>query len=475
MRKKAFVVLAVILMSMLALSSCAKKTNQATATPAPTTEPTATPKKNYMKAGDIYRYYRWDFATPTSYFEQDGAGGDYIRATKAALEAEFGITITTVPGKPGDWCTPILESAYAGTPETDVFHAGGPCWIIAAYAYNGMPESAIQSLSDLSEAATFTDPEYWDVDVQNSLCTFNGELYFANPTAIGWEQIAVNQVTYFNKRIVEAAGYTSQQLYDWNNAGDWTWARYRQLLVDTTNPDAGIFGTALGQSCDFLYGLVASNDAGFIGYKEVDGKQVYQLTAGDANGLAAYDFFADLAQNGLIDISSATSNEASYFAAGKCATLLTYLNRTDGLTEMEDDYGLLQIPKGPAASTYISDTNWNGPICIMQNIENSLGTAQFLQAFLSPQYGKSSEQAQVRLSADLESRVRDEESLAVCLAIPQYSRASAFMVYMAQLGGSVFGEAVGQLSDGSTTATAFFASIEASINQALLDAQVYNN
>lgn len=480
MKRKIILILAAVMMVMLALSACTKKpTTTATATPAPTSEATATPKKNFMKAGDVYRYYRWDFTTENSYFEEEGAGGDYIRATKAAMEEEYGITITCVPGKPGDWFGPVIESAYAGTPEADVFHIGGPPWIIGAYAYNGMPESAIQSLTDLSEAATFSDPEFWDVDAQNSTCTFGGELYFANPASVGWGQIAVNQVTYFNKRIIEGAGYTSEQLYGWNNSGDWTWDRYRQLLVDTTNADAGVFGTLLGQSGGFLYGLVASNNASFIAYKEVDGKQLYQLATTDPKAIAAYEFFASIAHDGLIDTSNGTAQEATYFASGKYATMLTYLNRTDGTTGlstiMEDDYGIIQIPKGPSATTYVSDTNWNGPICILQNIENSLGAAQFLEMFLAPQYGKSSEQAVASLQADLESRVRDEESLQVCLAIPQYSKSSAFMVYMNQLGNEVFG--TGNLLDmasGATTPTTYFASIEASVNQKLLDAQIYD-
>lgn len=464
-----------LLAGLLALSACAGPTPTASsgagkATPAPGA--TQTDKKSFIKAGDTYRYIRSDFKTDSQYLEYDGALGDHIRTKHAEMEEAYGINIEFVVCE-ADWSGYMLRSAYAGNPVADVGNAGGPFALMTFYKHYGIPESAIQSLTTLSEAATFSNPDYWQLDLQETMGSFNGELYFANPGYIGWELPSLSQVTFFNKRIVEGAGYTPATLYQWQKDNDWTWARYREILVATTDADMGIWGSLAGQVGGILYALVPSNDGAIVEKREVNGQQLDILTAVEPKALAAYDYFAQLAGEGLIDTSLNTTEEAASFATGRYATMVTYLNRTELLTEMEDDFGILLPPKGPDAETYVSDVNWNTPLCIFQSVPNALGTAQFLEEFFAPRFATSSIESQLLLEVDLEGRVRDKESVETCKLIPQYSRASSFALY-AQVAGfseKVFYDPMALLPTGETTAANYFASIESAVNTSLTDYQ----
>lgn len=420
-----------------------------------------------MHAGESYYIYRWDFTSPTSYLEQDGTTGDYIRQMHAYLESTYGIDIQYVVWKSSNWLNNMLEAAYSGTPAADIFHIGGPYTKQTCYAYNGIPESAIQSLSALSKAATFSDPEYWDQYQQSTFGTINGQLYFANPAPVGFAQVATNQMLFFNKRLVELGGYTPAQLYAWCKNGTWTWERYRQLLVDTTRPDLGTYGAMLGQSGGFLYGLMASNNAAFVKTSVVAGKERDIFAATDSAGVAVYEFYADIVQNRYINVRSNTNDEPASFSEGKYATMLTYLARAADLHNMQDDYGIVLPPKGPNAQTYYSDNNWNNGICLLQNIDNPLGAAQLLEEYFAPAFKKSSDQAKAMMSAELVAHMRDQQSFDICKSVVNYNKPSRFMIYMLELGNPLFYDATTVFYNCTASARAYLRSIATQVNDSL--------
>lgn len=472
--KKGISLLAVLLMACLMLTACGDRNAEGTPSAAVTTTPapTETIKPSYIKSGDVYRYIRSDFQTTTQYLEEEGDLGEYIREKHYEMQNKYGITIEFVICE-ADWMNYMCRSAYSGNPIADIGNAGGPFALMQFYKYNNIPESAIYALSDLSEAATFSDPDYWELDLQETMCTFDGKLYFANPGYIGWELLSLSQVTFFNKRLVEQAGYSAEQLYQWCKNGEWTWDKYRALCEATTDPSAGVWGSLRGQVGGILYALVPSNDGEIVTKKEVDGKMYDVLGLTEEKAQKAYEFYADLASNGYLDTSIATQQEGAVFATGQYATMVTYLNRTDLLGKMEDDYGILLPPKGPDAKDYVSDLNWCTPLCIFKNISNPLGTAQVLEEFFAPRFAKSSAEAELLMEADLATRVRDSESMEICKMIPKYSRASTFALY-AQIPGfseKVFYDAMDSISSGSVNAATYFASIEEAINANLINFQ----
>lgn len=474
MKKVYLMLLLSVMFFVLVFAGCTQTgatEGKATPTPSSTTE------KSYIKAGETYRYLRWDFKTPEDYLEGTGTGADYIRETHNKLQDKYGITISYVPGPGGDWVENVLSLAYAGTPTTDIVHAGGPFALTSFYMYKGTAASAIYSLSELKDAATFSDPEYWDTDMQNTLGTFDGELYFAVPANTGGSLALVNQVTFFNKSILDAAGYTDKQLYDWHNEGNWTWERFKEIAIKTTDADAGIFGTTVGEQSVFMYSLIASNDSAFIAPKEVDGKTVDQMNTLDPKAIAAYDFFADLINAKAID--SEGGAEAPLFASGRYAMMLTYLNRGPTLQklEMEADFGVLLPPKGPDAPDYISDINWMTPYCILRGIPNPMGTAELMEQLFQPMVKKSSPESMAMLEIDLDF-LRDKESLDICKTIPEKSRASRFMLYWTannyEFANAITGDAVKKIASGEATATNYFSSVNGRLDALLLDLQTSN-
>lgn len=470
-----------ILVCVALLAGCGndpKPTPAATPTPVPS-DPIITekPEEIFMKPGDTYRYYSWDFVTENQYIEQEGIRGEAIRQRYNDMKEKYGINIEFVVaiGHSWDWMDAPLEASYSGNPITDVMNAGGPFTLLSCYLYQGIPGSAIDAVSDYSEAGTFSDAKYWDVPTQNETGIYGGKLYFPIPKLYGADMCSLLMVTIFNKELVQRAGYEPEDFYTWSKNGEWTWDKFKEVAIAATNESNGTVGTVAGEHYALLRTLITGNGGDFIAKRDIDGVKKDRFVAHEDNALKAWEFYIDLSkQNAVIQYQQ--RHQDADFATGKVAMMCTYIASVNTIYELIGDtftYGVIMPPKGPDVDDYISDANWFAPICLMKNTKNPKGTVQFMEKFFAPPIDPDSEDSLTLLEAELSQYLHDEESLQTCIDVIQKAHPSSYMIYHKfnnyQIRNYlIVPSVIDKLVSGELTASAYLASVEDAIN-ALID------
>lgn len=468
MKKRSIVLfLCLIMLLGIVFAGCTPSGAQATPTAKPSGTATAPATDTATKPGDDYRIFLYHLSNPDDAFDASYRGQEQ-KKRKEQLEEDFGITITII-GNSISWDS-LTASAAAGTPEADMMMAGGPFLLHRFYMHAGIAGSALDSVSNYPVAEKFNDSQYWDTEVQNNITTFNDKLYYVVPKQIGIGSVSLAQVTIFNKRLVEAAGFPATQLYDWSSKGEWTWERFEQVAVAATQKDSEIYGLMRSENNGPAFSLTASNGGAYITRKEVDGKQVDRYTGMDAKAIEAWNFYVGLNTKGALG-PAFVGNDQTEFPTGKYAMALTYVNRADTYsTKMEDDYGILMVPKAPGAESYVSDQNWFDPFCMMLNVPNPAGTAEVLYRYYQPIMAADSAENLALFDQEADTIVRDAESKATLTATLDVIKVSSFMVYVdiKNVGQAIMGNtATEKLLSGEITPAAFFSSIESQVNAAI--------
>lgn len=175
------------------------------------------------------------------------------------------------------------------------------------------------------------------------------------------------QGLYFNKRLLKDAGIEPSEIYDLQESGDWTWAKFEEICskiqADTDNDGTIDRYAMVNFASTFFNCAVMSNYAHFVGMDE-NGKYVNNLETQETldalnwavDMLAKYDYPQPADSNWDYWVN-AFQTGCGVFIAGE-----TYQAGGDW-SSMEDDFGFVCFPKGPNASDY---TNWlnDNPIAI---------------------------------------------------------------------------------------------------------------
>ena len=483
------------------LAGCNGNGDDATATPAPTGNATSAatstseagdpylrPRdeslKNAVKEGETYRYFIYTTNDPNNPFESmDDENREYSMNRKNAYEQHYGITIEYVVTT-GSWYVDFAAAAFAGTPTTDLYHAGGPFTMYTNYNYQGNPGSVLEPLSQYSQYANFTDGEWFDQESQQ-VTTYGGQLYFCVPNGVGIDSVSSNLVVIFNKQILEAAGYEDTEIYDmWRNK-EWTWEKFREVAQNTTDLDNEIYGVTVGQNNSLMWGLLPSNNAAILSQiEDSESGQSYWAFSGDSNNaLEAWDFFIQLGKDNSLLLNH-NAEEATTFRAGSIAMMVTYVNRADVLTNYRQypEFGIVPVPIGPQADDYVSSCNWFTPLCVFKGTANPAGAVQVLSEYAAPRYAKSSEEAQAQFEAGAIGIVCDDESIEVLRTIPNISITEPYIIFWSTPTFSTGSEEIALCNlyrnyytgfiDGSQTPSTLFESVSGALNEALKAAQV---
>ena len=163
---------------------------------------------------------------------------------------------------------------------------------------------------------------------------------------------------YFNKRLLEEAGFDPEFIYELQATGTWTWDAWMEIMSLVQRDVDGdgiidIYGFDTNYSLA-INAAVYSNNSEYVGME--DGKYVYKLE--DAATVEALewinDCIANYARKTPTDVQWDYYKEA--FVNGECAFMVedAYCGATGGwLTwEMEDEVGFVAFPKGPWAQDY---------------------------------------------------------------------------------------------------------------------------
>ena len=436
MKKIATVTLLLLLAAVFALAGCGPSSTTETPSPSPTAGAPA--RENFIKAGDTYRILIWNNGSENDYvLNNQSARAQNIRERWEDYQQQYGITVTYIASPGDNWLSEAQTSAAAFEPMCDILHCGGPFTIPLLYGYAGNPGSILTALSDYAEAGDFSDSEYWDVSGQENVGTLGGKHYFAIPLETGFGLVGFNQVTFFNKDILQNNGYTAEDMYTMSAEGNWTFDKFRDIAKDCTNADKGIYGTLIAQNGMAVLSLITANGGSVLTPGE-DG--VPQFTADSDKSMKAINYFLDMCKNdkSVLTDNFVSQQEASLFKAGSVAMMLTYANRvTEGEGPRkgaiyQDEtlkYGIVLPPKGPDAQDYMSDKNWSTPYSVFKGHENPAGVVQCLNLYLSPSYAVGSSESNLALETDAMTYFQDEESISVLQDILLKNVSTSYMAY----------------------------------------------
>lgn len=171
---------------------------------------------------------------------------------------------------------------------------------------------------------------------------------------------------YFNKRLLQEAGIDPQSIYDLQESGDWTWAKFeelcKQIQADTDNDGVIDRYAMVNFGSNFYTEAVFSNGGEFIGkdengyYNDLESEETMEALNWALNMITTYDY-PQPADSEWDYWKEAFINGNGAFFAGE-----TYQAGGDWST-MTDDFGFVCFPKGPKASDYTNCYNDN-PYCI---------------------------------------------------------------------------------------------------------------
>ncbi len=245
-----------------------------------------------------------------------------------------------------DWgSTPQDFADYAATggDEYYVFTLRAGSEFVAAMNSGLMYDLSTIDCLDFSESK-------WVSGVHELYTGKNGEIY-----AMRGIEPEPRGGVFFNKRILEEAGINPNDLYTWQENGEWTWDKFEEVCaaVQTDVDNDGItdvYGMT-GQRSEFYSYAVYSNGGHFI--NKVDGKFVNELES--ANTLEALNWAVEVANQ--YDLPQPEGSNWDYFLAeftsGKACFFADQEYRSGNeLAAMEDDWGFVCFPKGPQADDY---------------------------------------------------------------------------------------------------------------------------
>ena len=264
--------------------------------------------------------------------------------------------------------TPLATTVQAGTNDYDI-------GTLSAYsACNALVDRLLVDLNTIQNL-DLTQP-WWD-QYCNEECTFVDALYFAT----GDISVGDNRQTfcaYFNKNIAEE--YQLPNFYEMVDNGTWTIDNFRtQAEAMTANLDLDNDGNHVNDIDDnygiwiwddVMMGIINASDLKCCTINKENGD--IELTIMSEKFLDAFNKFAAYAYNKDVTCAYQRNGYAAdygqiAFREGRGLFLLQNLGAATNFREMEDDFGILPLPKyDDLQERYISTAaSWGMPFYVV--------------------------------------------------------------------------------------------------------------
>lgn len=262
------------------------------------------------------------------------------------IEKKYNCKLQSLPASDfNSWCRNITTKALANEKIADVFLA--PFERIVPQWVNSGLVVPLDDYFDFSE-------DHWN-KVSNDQWMMNGKHYGITD----WH-VSAGYVILFNKRICAENGITEEQLYKWQETGEWTWSKFREVTKKTTkmNSDGRVKSWGLGSSGAypvFTEPFIYSNGTTPVKISS-DFKYTYNLD--DPAAIEAIDFCQKLVYEDKVAYPNfdGASTWQNLWERGKVAFFQVPMWQMNEQYEaMKDDpYGMLLMPKGPKADDYVN-------------------------------------------------------------------------------------------------------------------------
>ena len=267
------------------------------------------------------------------------------------LEATYNVKIVETAWEKGGW----LENIQA---LTDVVAQGDDSELRVVALANDFAGSALEHglFMPWAEDATGAD---WSQPAKDFM-THDGVTYGVHP---GHSE--PRNMLFFNKRVLEEAGIDWQDIYEAQRNGSWTWEYLDSILSqvqrDVDNDGVNDIWGMTGNSDTLTIGLVFSNNGSFFDYNE---KGELVVTADKKETVDALQMRKDLEQY-MAQKPDGSSWDwyREYWAQGNTAfyagEAYDGFNGNGAVNGLDDEWGAVMFPMGPAAETYVAPANEN--------------------------------------------------------------------------------------------------------------------
>ncbi len=204
--------------------------------------------------------------------EEEAPKTPYDKAYKAYLEKiqqdhNFTVRIENIGGWGESYTTQLSASISAGDP------IGQVCILDSSWAAGIMNNNFCEPLDTL-RSLDLTEPK-WNRGVSDAM-TYGGHVYGMAIKNGGRTRAGV----YFNKRLLQEAGYCAEELYDFQKNGMWTWSKFEEVLAactrDTDHDGITDVWGMTGFNMDFYTIAIYSSGADFV-TKDATGKFVNRM------------------------------------------------------------------------------------------------------------------------------------------------------------------------------------------------------
>lgn len=191
---------------------------------------------------------------------------------------------------------------------------------------------------------------------------------------------------YFNKRVLEEAGLSAKQLYDWQENGEWDWKKFEEVCatVQKDKDNDGVIDV-YGMACfssDYYPAVVASNNGDFV-RADASGKYVSALESEET--IEALNWGLDMwtkydASQGYPEDAEWNNWVPTYQSGVACFTVggCYQAGQEYSRDNMADDFGFVCMPKGPKATDYTNiydDNVYAIPACYDEEKAWKIATA----------------------------------------------------------------------------------------------------
>ena len=335
------------------------------------------------------------------------------------IQTKYNCTIEYVGN--GDWSTrdDFNQSILTGEPMADIANVGYEPII------QGVGRGGIYAvLNDYTDELDMTDPDLWDQDIIQRMCTVKGLTFAVSPELRGYERVNAGMVMYFKRSMLQREGLWDQNnLYDLQKNKEWTWDKFASIaekVLKDTNGDGkdDQFGFMRTRYTDVAFNASNTDDpvkAGFYGV--VDNNAVF--LGREKAKMDLFDFYRQNGVKGKSWLRSKDYGQDFYtgprndFAAGDFCFMVDNgeVIRTLSEMKMKDTVGVIAVPIGPDKPTKEYTVGREGCVAwaMPKNVKEPKSVAIIMKELCKPLYTK--EEADAGIEAFLGDYIGNEQDI----------------------------------------------------------------
>ena len=302
-------------------------------------------KKNLREPQDLEGFeFSWFSPWYWVNYPEDGASsyGDKRLAQYESVVKDYNMSgITNLEVSPEAMLTEIQKAALAGEKFADFIEVD--YFTYQVLLING-------SLQPLNEIEGFDTTQEKFYKQYTDMFSRDGKVYGLQYQI---PQLSAGSFVYFNKTLLENENMESP--YDLYEKGEWTFAKFKEMLVKLTKPNQDQWGFSgvdwHGNNIEkpFIFA-----NGGAVARRTEDGQVKFAMQENQALEALQYLYDIETGNKTMLEVENADEG-IKEFAAGKVAFWIGNIDNMGGINENMEDYewGLVPIPKGPSATDYV--------------------------------------------------------------------------------------------------------------------------